>query len=122
VDISAVVEPDVDHDGFGDVSQDACPESALAQAACPAPQTTIAKRPKVNPRTRQVTVAFTSSAPRSTFLVSVVGKRAKEYLSPFRARLKPGKHKITVQAVSPLGIADPTPAKVTVKVKKPRKH
>ena len=33
--VSAIVEPDADHDGFGDETQDACPSSALAQGACP---------------------------------------------------------------------------------------
>jgi hypothetical protein len=31
----ATVEPDVDLDGFGDVTQDLCPQSATFQAACP---------------------------------------------------------------------------------------
>ena len=34
--ISAVLEPDEDGDAFGDISQDACPQSALTQVACPA--------------------------------------------------------------------------------------
>ena len=122
VNISAVVEPDTDRDGFGDVSEDACVESALAQAACPAPETTLTKVPRASSRKRSVTVAFTSTAARSTFLVVVDGKPAKESLAPYRARLKPGKHTISVQAVSPLGVADPTPAVVTFKIKKKRRH
>jgi hypothetical protein len=31
----AVVEPDADHDGFGDETQDKCPQSAAVQAECP---------------------------------------------------------------------------------------
>jgi hypothetical protein len=31
----ATVEPDVDRDGFGDISQDQCPQSASFQVACP---------------------------------------------------------------------------------------
>jgi hypothetical protein len=31
----AVIEPDADNDGFGDETQDKCPQSAAAQAACP---------------------------------------------------------------------------------------
>jgi len=31
----AAVEPDADNDGFGDETQDACPQSATTQAACP---------------------------------------------------------------------------------------
>ena len=37
VNISAVLEPDVDGDLFGDLTQDLCPQSKLTQAACPAP-------------------------------------------------------------------------------------
>jgi len=35
-DISAVVEPDADHDGFGDDTQDLCPSNGSTQSACPA--------------------------------------------------------------------------------------
>jgi hypothetical protein len=35
VPISAVVEPDVDGDGYGDETQDKCPQSAAFQSACP---------------------------------------------------------------------------------------
>ncbi|HEX6153830.1 MAG TPA: hypothetical protein VFZ19_09950, partial [Solirubrobacterales bacterium] len=34
----AVIEPDVDGDGFGDETQDACPQSAAHQGACPVTQ------------------------------------------------------------------------------------
>ncbi|MFI5027662.1 MAG: hypothetical protein ACHQCF_01610 [Solirubrobacterales bacterium] len=34
--VSAVVEPDVDGDGFGDETQDKCPQSAAFQIECPA--------------------------------------------------------------------------------------
>jgi hypothetical protein len=33
--VSAVVEPDADNDGFGDETQDKCPQLAAFQAACP---------------------------------------------------------------------------------------
>jgi hypothetical protein len=119
VNITAVFEPDVDGDGYGDVSQDACPDSALAVVACPAPDTAITK---AKAKGTAVTVAFTSTVAHSTYLVSVDGKAPKETLSPYMAKLKPGKHKITVQALSPFGIADPTPATKKVKVKAPKPH
>jgi hypothetical protein len=34
-DISAVLEPDADHDGFGDQTQDQCPTNGTAQGPCP---------------------------------------------------------------------------------------
>jgi hypothetical protein len=33
--VSAIVEPDADSDGFGDETQDQCPQSAALQTACP---------------------------------------------------------------------------------------
>ena len=33
----ADIEPDADHDGYGDVTQDACPSDAGTQGACPTP-------------------------------------------------------------------------------------
>src|SRR5215213_5829847 len=35
--LAAVVEPDADGDGFGDETQDKCPQSAATQGTCPAP-------------------------------------------------------------------------------------
>jgi hypothetical protein len=35
VEVAAVLEPDADHDGFGDESQDACPTNGSAQSTCP---------------------------------------------------------------------------------------
>jgi hypothetical protein len=34
-DISAVLEPDADHDGFGDETQDRCPTNGATQGPCP---------------------------------------------------------------------------------------
>ncbi len=36
VPVSAVIEPDADNDGYGDETQDKCPQSAATQVACPA--------------------------------------------------------------------------------------
>lgn len=36
--LTAVVEPDVDHDGYGDTTQDACPTDPSTHEACPAPK------------------------------------------------------------------------------------
>jgi hypothetical protein len=38
-DVSAKLEPDADHDGFGDETQDQCPASAATQGACAASPT-----------------------------------------------------------------------------------
>jgi len=35
--VSATLEPDADNDGYGDETQDKCPQNAAVQAACPPP-------------------------------------------------------------------------------------
>ncbi len=41
--VNAVVEEDLDHDGYGDFSQDRCPNSAAFQTACPLPALNVGK-------------------------------------------------------------------------------
>jgi hypothetical protein len=47
-DVSAILEPDADHDQFGDETQDQCPTNASTQGTCPAapvtPVTTVKKK------------------------------------------------------------------------------
>jgi len=65
--VSAVIEPDADNDGYGDETQDACPQSATTQAACPmAKLSTSATATK-----KLVTVLLTSTVPAN---VTVKGK------------------------------------------------
>ena len=35
INVSAVLEPDSDHDGYGDETQDQCPSNAATQGPCP---------------------------------------------------------------------------------------
>lgn len=44
--IRAFLEPDADHDGFGDETQDACPSNPAAQGACPVVKKKKCKRKK----------------------------------------------------------------------------
>lgn len=107
--VSAVWEPDADGDGFGDVSQDACPQSKTSQVACPAPDTSV-KKPKLL-ASGKVRIKFKSTIAGSTFTCAIDGKAAKACKSPLTKRFSLGKHKIVVTAISPQGIADPTPFK-----------
>jgi hypothetical protein len=52
---NADVEPDADRDGFGDVTQDACPTNAATQGACPAPPDLIGPAVDISRRTRRLT-------------------------------------------------------------------
>ena len=117
--LSAVLEPDVDGDGYGDVSQDLCPQSKLSQAACPAPDTTVTKAPKKKSTKRKATVKFSATVAGSTFTCAVDGKAAKPCTSPFKKKYKYGKHTVVITATSPAGIVDPTPVTVKFKVKRP---
>ncbi len=121
VNISAVLEPDVDGDQFGDVTQDLCPESRLTQAACPAPDTKVTKKPKKRSASRKARIRFTSTVAGSTFTCAVDGRAARPCTSPFKKRFKVGKHIVVITATSAVGIADPTPVAVRFKVTRPRR-
>jgi len=118
VNISAVLEPDVDGDQYGDLTQDLCPQSKLTQAACPAPDTTVTRKPKRKAANRKPKIRFSSTIAGSTFTCAVDGKAAKPCTSPYKKRFKVGKHTVVITATSAVGIADPTPARVKFKVTK----
>jgi hypothetical protein len=117
--ISAVLEPDVDKDGYGDLSQDLCPQSATTHAACAVPDVTVTKKPKKVVHKRTVKIKFRSTVPGSTFTCAVDGKAAKPCKSPFKKKFKLGKHKVVITATTPLGVVDASPATVKFKVKRP---
>jgi hypothetical protein len=121
VDISASLEADRDADGYGDETQDLCPGLAAAHAACPTPATTITKKPKKGSHSSKSKVSFTSDVAGSTFTCALDGGATRGCTSP-RAYfcLKPGKHSFTVDATSPLGLADLSPATARFKVPKDR--
>jgi hypothetical protein len=117
VDVSAVVEPDRDQDGYGDETQDQCP--VYGATPCPTPDTVITQKPK-----RQAAVsklAFTATAPASGF-VCRLDKSTKGCTSPVRYRcLAPGKHRFSVYAIGTHGDPDTTPATTRFTVSGKRK-
>lgn len=117
--VSAVWEPDEDVDGFGDVTQDACPQSRLSQAPCPAPKTTIKGKPKKLSRNRTVRLRLQSDID-GTFTCAVDHRRAKACRSPFIKTFKLGKHSVAITAVSAAGISDPTPAIIKFRIVRSR--
>jgi hypothetical protein len=116
INVAAVLEPDADGDGYGDVSQDACPVSAQTQAVCPAPDTKIKKQPPRVGHNRFVTIKFKSTVPGSTFTCSVDGKKFKPCSSPFDKRLGLGRHKVKILATSGVGIVEAKPAVVKFRI------
>jgi hypothetical protein len=61
VPVVAVIEPDVDGDGYGDETQDGCPQSAATIAPCPAVTTKFAMKPKGNAVIARVSVSSQAS-------------------------------------------------------------
>lgn len=125
LDISAVLEPDADGDGFGDETQDLCPTDATTQGACQdqsAPDTTIDKRPKAKTKRHRVTLSFSASEPGASFECSLDGSGFAACVSPLIKTVSKGKHSFQVRALDSAGNWDQTPAVATWKVKKKRKH
>jgi hypothetical protein len=119
--LSAHVEPDVDGDGWGDLTQDACPALPNSHTDC-APPDTVLTTPvprKVIAKGRSVTLKlrFVSGEP-ATFACSVDGAAPSPCPGSLKVRLKPGKHSVRITATDTVGNVDPTPAVVDVKVRR----
>lgn len=122
--INADVEPDADDDGFGDETQDGCPDNPVTQQPpCDTspPETSITKQPKDKTRKKSATFEFTSSEPGSTFECSLDGAAFAPCSSPHALRVKRGKHFFAVRAKDAAGNTDGSPATASWKVKKKRK-
>jgi hypothetical protein len=80
--LSAVIEPDADNDGYGDETQDGCPQSAAAQTPCPP----IALAASAKAGKKAVTVSILASSEGSVSLRGVVqlgkGKKAALKANP----------------------------------------
>jgi hypothetical protein len=88
VPLAAVIEPDADNDGFGDETQDACPQSAAVQAPCPPVALSTSKQI----RKGSVTIIVTSStaAPVTVKGVAKLGKGKKAKLNGGTQNMVPG--------------------------------
>jgi hypothetical protein len=85
-----VIEPDADNDGFGDETQDKCPQSAATQAECPTITIDIGSAVK---KKGSVVVALTttSEAPVKVAGTVKLGKGKKAKLNGGKHTVKPGK-------------------------------
>lgn len=123
--VNATIEPDVDHDGYGDETQDTCPTAATNGGPCPppppaepVPDTSIAKGPKGKIDTAKASFRFRSTVAGSSFQCRLDKKPFKACKSPKTYKgLAKGKHTFRVRAIGPTGLVDATPAKRTFKVK-----
>jgi hypothetical protein len=90
VPVAAVIEPDADSDGFGDETQDGCPQSAAFQTPCPVVKVDASS---VIKRKGSVIVLVTtdSSAPVKVTGTAKLGKGQKAKLSGPTKTVAPGK-------------------------------
>lgn len=114
--IAAVLEPDVDGDGYGDVSQDGCPALASLQSPCPTPDTKVRHKPPALVHHSLIGFKLTSTVPGSTFECSIDARKFRTCKATFKKRFSVGPHRVKVRAVSPLGFTDASPAKVHFRV------
>ena len=108
IDVSAVVEPDADADGYGDESQDACPSDAMRQTGCAAPDTRspearFDKTPAKKTKRKRASFAFSTDEPGATFTCALDGGTFRECTSPLRVKVKPGRHALQVEAEDAAG-------------------
>lgn len=89
VPLVAVLEPDVDGDGYGDETQDKCPQSAAVQVACPV--VTVDTFSLVGSGAVRVLVATNNLAPVKVTGTVKLGKAGKAKLSAKAKTVKPGK-------------------------------
>ena len=74
------------------------------------PNTTLQGKPRRKTAQRRAVFHFVSDQPGSTFQCKLDRKAFKACHSPFKAKVEPGRHSFSVRAISPQGVADPTPA------------
>jgi hypothetical protein len=121
--VSAHIEPDADGDGWGDLTQDACPTLANSHTDCVAPDTLLAVRPgTVTTRSKKAraTVVFYASESGTTHTCAVDAGAPAPCASPYRPQLSLGRHTIRITSTDAVGNVDATPLAVTLKVKRKR--
>jgi hypothetical protein len=117
--VAADVEPDADHDGFGDETQDGCPTDARRQGPCPdvdPPETAITGHPKKTASTRRVRFRFSADEPGSTFECKLDKRPFRPCLSPFSRKVAPGPHVFRVRSRDVAGNLDASPARFAWRV------
>jgi hypothetical protein len=88
VPITARVEPDVDGDGYGDETQDQCPQSAAYQSACPV--VTVSSLSLSHPKAVTVYVSSSLSAPITVSATVKLGKGKETTLTSPGQTVAPG--------------------------------
>jgi hypothetical protein len=123
LDVSAILEPDADNDGFGDETQDCDPADPNRAEDCAPPETVITLAPKNKTRNKTATFHFSGSDTGTVarFECSLDGGPFAPCNSPHVIRVKKGRHNFSVRAVDESGNVDASPASDRWKVKKKRR-
>jgi hypothetical protein len=74
------------------------------------PNTTIKNKPRAKSASPLATFSFTADQPGSSFQCKLDKGKFKPCHSPFKRKVKPGRHSFQVRGVSSAGVTDPTPA------------
>jgi hypothetical protein len=88
VPVVAKIEPDVDGDGYGDETQDKCPQSAAYQTACPV--VTINSKPIAGKKAVTLYVSTSLAAPVGVTAIVKLGKGKKATLTAASQTVAPG--------------------------------
>jgi hypothetical protein len=121
LDVSARIEPDADGDGYGDLTQDACPTLKNSHDDCVPANTFLKSAPRrlvAHGSSAKAKLVFFASEDGATFTCAVDKAVAVPCTSPAKVKLKTGKHTVTITATDKVGNVDPTPLKVKIKVRK----
>ncbi|HEU4737994.1 MAG TPA: hypothetical protein VFS54_02805 [Solirubrobacterales bacterium] len=84
----AAIEPDADNDGFGDETQDACPQSAAFQTPCP--PVVLSTSTQVKKGSVTILVTSSTAAPVTVKGVAKLGKGKKAKMNGGTQNLLPG--------------------------------
>ncbi len=98
------------------------PPSQQPRVTPAAPNTVLRKKPRKKTAKRKAMFKFVADQPGSTFQCKLDRKPFKPCRSPWKKKVKPGRHTFKVRAVNPQGIADPTPATFKWKVGKAKRR
>jgi hypothetical protein len=88
VPVSAVVEPDADNDGYGDETQDGCPQVAAVQSACPV--VALSASSAIKKGLMKVLITTNSQATVTVVGVATLGKGKKAKLNGGTQIVVPG--------------------------------
>ena len=98
-----------------------CAFAACAPPDQQAPNTRITKQPRKKTTKRKIKIKFTVTE-RSQTTCQVDRRRPRACQSPFKFKVKRGRHKIKVGATDAVGLVDQTPATAKFRVVKKRKR